>query len=358
MKKTKLALIVFFMIIIVLTFLFFSEDEKSDIQIEPIDSPELPSRGFYMGILPNIPQENEIEKGYATVSNYADFVPVWPTGTGASGFWDYSDRLDGWWGRTFLEDYIRGNEMFPIIHFSFIDRDRSTGKMILDSPERMEHATLKDEQWRSLYKRSVIDVVRVAKPLYLSVANEVNRWYEKYGADEGDPNGFQHFVSLYEEIYRKVKEISPKTKVFCVFSREIVGKDREADLKVLNMFEPDTLDLLVFTSYPFSVRGINDPVDIPDNYYSRIPQGLEDKPFGFSELGWPSLEPFGGEEGQERFLRDITNRLTVEQGLNLNLMAYVWLYDVNEGNETGLIEGDGTEKLGFGTWKKIYNLEK
>lgn len=70
----------------------------------------------------------------------------------------------------------------------------------------------------------MLDVVRASKPLYLSVGNEVNRWYEKYGANSSSPNGFQHFVTLYEEIYDAVKELSPETKVFCTFAREIVAE--------------------------------------------------------------------------------------------------------------------------------------
>jgi len=74
----------------------------------------------------------------------------------------------------------------------------------------MEDATLNDPKWRELYKQAVLDGIREAKPLYLSAGNEVNRWYEEYGAKDGDTNGFQHFVSLYEEIYEEAKELSPE----------------------------------------------------------------------------------------------------------------------------------------------------
>ena len=90
---------------------------------------------------------------------------------------------------------------------------------------------MSDEEWRLQYKRAVIESVEAAKPAYLSVGNEVNRWYEKYGYEED--NGFKHWVSLYEEIYNEVKTLSPETKVFCTFSREIVSENREADMNVL-----------------------------------------------------------------------------------------------------------------------------
>jgi len=39
--------------------------------------------------------------------------------------------------------------------------------------------------------------VEASKPKYLSVGNEVNRWLEAYGLE--GPNGFENWVSLYEE---------------------------------------------------------------------------------------------------------------------------------------------------------------
>ncbi len=60
-------------------------------------------------------------------------------------------------------------------------------------------ALLSTENGEKLTKKAVIDVVKSSRPLYLSIGNEVNRWYEKYGVEGSDPNGFQHYVSLYEE---------------------------------------------------------------------------------------------------------------------------------------------------------------
>jgi len=78
------------------------------------------------------------------------------------------------------------------------------------------------------------------------------------------------------------------------------------------------------------------------------------KPFGFSELGWPSLDVFGGEKGQADFLLNVSNRLTIQQGINLHLFGYAWLHDLNEKDSIGLIKRDGTEKLGYQAWKEIF----
>lgn len=199
--------------------------------------------------------------------------------------------------------------MFPLVQVSFIGRG-----MTLVTPPGMEDATLSDPEWRAAYKQAVLDVVKASKLLYLSIGNEVNRWYERYGTDESDPNEFQHYVSLYEEIYDSVKEVSPHTKIFCTFAREIVDENREADLTVLAMFNPEKMDILVLTSYPYAVRDIKRPSDIPDDYYSRVSSYMPDKPFGFSEVCWPSIDAFGGERGQADFIIEVSGRLTREQG--------------------------------------------
>jgi hypothetical protein len=244
--------------------------------------------------------------------------------------------------------------MFPVIHFSFIDKDQ-IGNLILKTPESISNATLENSEWRTLYKLSVIDVVNIVKPAYISIGNEVNRWYEQYGATANDPNGFQHYVSLYEEIYDLVKDISPDTKVFSVFSREIVNENREADLEVLKMFNDSKIDILVFTTYPIAVNGINQPSDIPNDYYLSASQYMSDKPFGFSEIGWPTYNLNEGEKSQYDFLINLSTILTVDQGISLNLFMYCWLHDLEGGDSTGLIDKDGTEKLGYNAWKQISN---
>lgn len=320
--------------------------------ITPKDSPSLPTRGFFMGILPTPGRGQTIEDAYSQAAEHAEFAPVWAYGIGASGFWNYGNKLIGWQGKTLLKKLIRGNGMFPIIHFSFMDKGEN-GELILQAPKWMEDATLSSSNWRNLYKTSVLEVVIISKPLYLSTGNEVNRWYEQYGVDDSNPNGFQHFVSLHEELYDLIKKISPETKVFCTFAREIVSENREADLEVLRLFNPNKIDLLVFTSYPYAVQGINNLSDIPDDYYSKAADYMPGKPFGFSEIAWPSLEAFGGEQAQADFIIQATGRLTKDNGINLHLFGWPWLHDLDENDTIGLIKIDGTEKLAYTTWKNI-----
>ncbi len=309
----------------------------------PVDSPQLPSRGFFMGVLPTTAQGQSFDDAYTQAAKYSEFVPVWGKPT---PFYNLATDLSGSWGENFVQQLIRGKGMFPIIHLSFIDSG-----LTLVTPPGMENATLSDSAWRAAYKKAALDVVKAAKPRYLSLGNEVNRWYEKYGED--GPNGFKHYVTLYEEIYEEVKKLSPETKVFCVFAREIVSENREANLEVLRLFNPNKMDLLVFTSYPYAVQGINSPSDIPDDYYSRAADYMPGKPFGFTEIAWPSLEALGGEQAQADFIKQTTSRLTRDRGINLHLFGWSWLHDLNENDAVGLIKIDGTEKLSYTAWKNL-----
>jgi len=336
-----------------------SKESEGETPLSPVDSPGLPARGYFKGILP-IPAEGQgIADAYTQASQSAEFVPVWESGVGASGFWDYADALKS---GSLVKSLVRGNGMFPIVNFSFIDKN-PTGSLTLKSPANLPNATLSDIAWREAYKKAVLDAVKAVKPRYLSVGNEVNRWYEQYGVAVNDGNGFQHFVSLYEEIYDAVKTLSPDTIVFCVFAREIVDELREADLGVLEMFDPARLDLLVFTSYPHSVRKDkagavlaqphNRPSDIPDDYYARALTYVAGKPFGFSEIAWPALDFYGGEQTQADFLSEVTGRLTLNQGINLSLLGWPWLSDLDANDAIGLLRRDGTEKLAYQAWMNL-----
>jgi len=336
-----------------------SKGPEEETLITPADSPALPARGYLKGILPIPAAGQEITDAYAQAAQSAEFVPVWESGVGASGFWDYAGALKS---GNLVKSLVRGNGMFPIVNLSFIDKNPA-GSLTLKSPANLPNATLSDPAWRAAYNKAVLDAVRAVRPRYLSVGNEVNRWYEQYGAADNDANGFQHFVSLYGEIYDAVKTLSPDTIVFCVFSREIVDELREADLGVLAMFDPARLDLLVFTSYPHSVRKDktgavlahphNRPADIPDDYYARALTYFASKPFGFSEIAWPALDFYGGEQSQADFLSEVTGRLTGSQGINLRLLGWPWLHDLDANDSIGLIKRDGTEKPAYQAWKNL-----
>jgi len=84
--------------------------------VVPADSPTLPARGFFMGLLPRLrmasPLPKPMKRHLASPSLFqcGDVRRLSISGTGAVG------QL----GKTFVEQYTRGNGMFPLVHMSFI----------------------------------------------------------------------------------------------------------------------------------------------------------------------------------------------------------------------------------------------
>ncbi len=318
--------------------------------VTPEDPGAVPERGFFMGVLP-VPADNQtFADSFRLAGTCAEFVPVWGRPT---PFYDLAADLEGEWGRQFVETYTRGNGMFPMVHMSFYGQN-----MELVSPDVIKGPTLSHPVWREAYKKAAVNIVRASRPLYLSVGNEVNRWYETHGNDEGDPDAFRNFVSLYDEIYDAVKEVSPETRVTCTFAREIIAEARPADLDVFRLFDPDKLDIILITSYPHALFGVDEPSDIPDDYYTKVSGLFPGKPFGFSDVAWPSLEAFGGESAQAGFLADLTGRLTLDRGVDLCMLGWPWLTDLGEQDTTGLLRRDGTPKEAFTVWRTIALLDK
>jgi hypothetical protein len=308
--------------------------------VTPVDIVNKPAEGYSLGALPIPYEDQNIEEAYEAASETCQLVPVWGK---PSPFWQKAQDLRGNWGNIFVDKLIRGNGMAPLLHFSFMDKNLT----VSSPPDTV--GSLSSREWRQQYKRSVIEALEVTKPLYLSLGNEVNRWYEKYGWD--GENGFKHWVSLYEEIYEDVKTLSPETKVFCTFSREIVSENREADMNVLDYLNPDKLDILVLTSYPHSLQGINHPSDLPRNYYAKVGEKLPSKTLGFSEIMWPSMTQFGGEQAQTNFIQQLDGELL--NGLELEFIMWSWLTDLDEGDYTGLIHRNGAEKQAYQAWKSL-----
>ncbi len=283
-----------------------------------------------------------MEEAYIKASEIGELVPIWGR---PSPFWEKAADLEGGWGDIFMDSLTREKGMYPLLHFSFIGEG-----ITVASPPGTGYA-LSSEEWQLMYKRAIVESVEACKPAYLSIGNEVNRWYEKYGT-EGD-NGFQHWVSLYEEIYYEVKELSPETKIFCTFSREIVSEYREADMSVIEMFDPDTLDILALTSYPHSVSWVNRPSDIPLDYYTSVSDMMPEKPLGFSEVTWPSTGVFGGEQAQADFIPLLVDTLTQGRGVDLEFVMWPWLHDIGTVDDAGLIDYEGTLKNGYTSWELL-----
>ncbi len=314
-------------------------------QLDPLDQPELPERGFYLGLLPVPAADQDEEEAFALAAQYSEFVPM--DGDGVA-FHQLAQQLAGSWGDSYLGEHTRGNGMFPLVQLSFFDED-----LALVPAPCCASPSLDDERYREAWVEAAVAVVEAVQPAYLDLGCEANLWFEAYGADADHPSSFLNFVSLYEESYAAVKARSPSTMVFCSFAREQAGESREADMTALDLFEPDSQDLLVFSSQPWQLSGMALPEDIAADYYSGAAQRLSGPAFGFSEVSWPASDDLGGERAQADFLADLVGPLTTNAGLDLHLLGWPRLHDLDDQDRLGLLNHQGEARPAYESWQAI-----
>ena len=102
-----------------------------------------------------------------------------------------------------------------------------------------------------------------------------------------------------------------------------------------------------------AVETVSNIAPVPSVSGSGYIPEMTNKPFGFSEITWPSTAFFGGEQSQADFIPDATGRLTTAQGMNLHIFAWPWLHDLGGPDDTGLIKTNGTEKQAYQVWKDL-----
>ena len=117
-----------------------SATSSQEANVTPADSPDMPERGFFMGVLPIPADAQSFEDVYHQASTFTDFAPVWGRPT---PFYDMANELATDWGKTFVEQYTRGSGMFLLIHMSFIGAGMS-----LTSPAGVSDPTLSNPEWR------------------------------------------------------------------------------------------------------------------------------------------------------------------------------------------------------------------
>lgn len=174
---------------------------------------------------------------------------------------------------------------------------------------------------RSAFRNYTLRIVREFHPKYLGLASEINTYNDFH------PEDFQHYLSLYHEVYALVKAEAPETQVFVTFQWEelnnLMPSIAHADPFVVNwdqveQFEPN-LDLWVISSYPFVA--FPSGADIPADYYSPLLERT-DKPVAVAEGGMPST-PVGGLTGTPQDQVDYLN--AIHSQIGGDRLAF-WIY--------------------------------
>lgn len=198
---------------------------------------------------------------------------------------------------------------------------------------------------RTAFTNFALWIVREFQPRYLGLASEINTYMDAH------PNDVPNYVSLYEDVYDRVKAGAPDTQVFVTFQwgdlnnlfpgAEEGRQPYHTNWDQIEIFEP-RLDLWVISSYPFAV--FKSGSEIPEDYYTPLLERT-DKPLAVAEGGYTSqpIGPFqGGPQDQVDYLQAIHDQL----GERLNFWVYLLLTDLNmelipnAAREAGLSETD------------------
>lgn len=216
---------------------------------------------------------------------------------------------------------------------------------------------MNDALKRVALQKAIVDFAGQEKPPYLAIGNEINFSYQ--GDKERDA-----MVDFFKSTYRKVKEVSPKTRVFPVFQLEWMkglkgglfgGKDDAAfaEWDLIERFSD--ADMIAFTTYPG--LSYKNPKDIPADYYSEIAK-YTNKPVVFTEIGWFRVGPkaTGWEstpEEQAEFVRRIPSLM---ESTKPAFVIWPFLFDQAIGPPfefMGLLPPASSTTPGWEAWKEI-----
>ncbi|MEM3031167.1 MAG: hypothetical protein QXH27_05545 [Candidatus Micrarchaeia archaeon] len=316
---------------------------------------ELPigERSFYLGVVPTpksipaITQQGLVD-AYAEAGKLGEVTMVWPSG----GWHGACQRLQS--SRTV--EAVRNMGLKPVINLNFYTIAEVPGKglqVVPDAPAGV-NASLRNAEFRRLFVEEVRDCSRMFKPEYLSLGNEVGAFYAT------NPDAFDDYVSLYGEAYDAVKQESPGTKVFAVFSLNQLENANQWQL--IGKFG-QKLDLLGITTYPW--MNYSSPKDMPDSYYQRL-GGYTSKPVAFTEIGWVSASSAGSSENEQA--EYLVRFLNLTKGMRVEMVNWLFLHEpaaiggtagamsAAETKTIALKNSDGSEKEVYGVWKDLHNL--
>lgn len=266
------------------------------------------------------------------------------------------------WGNLNLETakFMMGKSrqvgLIPIVGLSptTLDKERKE----LDLPNRVQrkagsNISFKNSVIRKAFKESAKGLARLEPP-YLCLATEINFLALQRLTE------YLHFASIYKEVYREVKRVSPRTKVFVSFQWEWVrildAKEPERikeHTKVIEIFRPE-LDVIGLTTYPSPFH--NSPADLPRDYYAWMYHHIKrtDEVL-FMEVGWPTTGT-GNEQEQADFIRRLPGLL---KEINFKVVAWALLHDVSLAefdanlNTVGLVISNGQRKPGYDTFMSL-----
>jgi hypothetical protein len=226
---------------------------------------------------------------------------------------------------------------------------------------------------RAALENFALRIVRELHPRFIGLASEINTYQDT------NPGDYAAFLTLYREVYARIKELDPSTSVFVTFQweeinnlmPEVAGGKAPYDIRwsQIEAFEPQ-LDVWAISTYPFvAYRSAR---EIPADYYRSLAQHTA-KPIAVAEGGYISRDIsslHGTPQDQSLYLRAIDDQLRGR----LSFWIHTLLYDFKlesyapvlraQGQaadvatlgwfaSAGLREIDGRDKPALAVWDSI-----
>lgn len=298
-------------------------------------------RNFYIGMVPtpkSVPETSfdDLVNAYKEAGELGEVAMVWVS---RGGIGEYEELKQN---RVVTAMRTYGLEPILTLGFATIKEVPGEGlRYLIDAPEGV-NGSMYDPEFRRLWVNEAKSIAEEFRPRYFSLGNEINDYFYL------NPDDLQGYLTLFDEAYRAIKEVSPDTMVFVVFSYTHLIDNNQWDL--FGRFN-DRVDMFGLTTYPR--KHFDTPAEIDQDYYSRLNRYTQ-KPIAFTEIGWPSTN---GEAEQAEFL---VRFLELTKGVNVEMVNWLFLHEVQfTGRSAGIFEtGSSTIALkrSDGTRKEVYYL--
>jgi len=259
--KRGLAVVALVIVGVLATALFLRDQSP-----EPVGQDELPG-GEGSGSPPE--PIDEAAKAFKGVSlsprsfqsqDFADFFSLAKQAGGiltwAGDWWHLVDEE----GAAYVvSDLALHYDLEPVVIATYFDQ--STGEL----------ARPLNETTKRQYIEAAVEYATAYGPRFIGFGIEINSYSMR------SPEGYADFVEFLGELYPRVKEASPDTKVFTVFQLErmkglhggLFGGNHDESLSQWELLDDfPYIDALAFTTYPCLV--FKDPSEIPEDYCAEI----------------------------------------------------------------------------------------
>ena len=256
----------------------------------------------------------------------------------------YRDRVSDYWGKT------------QHMELTGKWKDKS-----FDDPELIQ-----------AYNNFCTFMIEKFDPEYFAYGIEVNM------LGYHDPDAFEQYLVLVENVYGSLKESYPDLPVFLTIQLETFINhygDQEAIVRSLLPFT----DYIAISSYPFG--NFSDPADIPEDWFSRLYDMSPEKPVAIAETAYLAedltLEIFNGNtiEGNQDYQVKYMDLLFNEMaGLDCRFITWFALRDYDElwlkmeeqgadeifksWRDTGLMDEMGNPRKALDYWDSWLSLPR